>query len=139
MLAGDGSRESGAAADAEVIAFPIKYSNTLINIGIMKRKYSSPRRQEQAAVTRQGILDAARTQFVSNGYAGTTIESIALAAAVSVPTFYLAFGNKRAVLLALLDQIEEETDQPDALQTDAGNPHRQLELYLELAVGRFTR
>jgi hypothetical protein len=44
------------------------------------------------------IRDAARRLFVEHGYVATTIE-----ASVAVPTVYLAFGTKRALLAELLD------------------------------------
>src|ERR1700730_12204147 len=53
--------------------------------------------------TRRRIRDAARRLFVERGYVATTIEAIAGEAGVAVPTVYLAFGTKRALLAELLD------------------------------------
>jgi AcrR family transcriptional regulator len=52
--------------------------------------------------TRQSVIAAARRLFSERGYAGSSIEAIAEAAGVAVPTVYAAFGNKRSILRALL-------------------------------------
>jgi AcrR family transcriptional regulator len=70
---------------------------------IVKRRYESPRRREQARATRRAVLDAARELFVELGYAATTVDAIASLAGVSPETVYSAFKNKRSVLSELLD------------------------------------
>jgi len=60
-------------------------------------------RRPRAQATRRRIRDAARRLFVERGYVATTIEAIAGEASVAVPTVYLAFGTKRALLAELLD------------------------------------
>ena len=67
------------------------------------RRYRSSRREEQARQTRRRILGAAARQFLSRGYAGTTIRGIAAEAGVSVPTVELLFGTKSRVLKAAID------------------------------------
>jgi AcrR family transcriptional regulator len=70
---------------------------------VVKRRYESPRRREQARATRRAVLDAARELFVELGYAATTVDAIASRAGVSPETVYSAFKNKRSVLSELLD------------------------------------
>jgi AcrR family transcriptional regulator len=59
-------------------------------------------RRRQAEATSAAILAAARRLFATSGYERTTIERIAAQAGVSVPTVYLAFGSKAAILAALV-------------------------------------
>lgn len=80
-----------------------------------KRDYRSDLRSARAAATRQAILDAARTEFAENGYAGSTIESVARRAGVAPPTVYTVFGGKPAVASALLDTVLVGDDAPVAL------------------------
>src|SRR5689334_14916995 len=68
------------------------------------RTYQSPARQRQADETRRRIADAARQRLVTHGYAGMTIDAIAKAAEVAVPTVYAVFGSKTGILTELLDQ-----------------------------------
>ena len=70
-----------------------------------KRRYNSPRRQEQAAATRRSILDAAQLLFEEQGYAATTMEAIAAEAGVALKTVYLAFSTKSGLLRALWDLV----------------------------------
>jgi AcrR family transcriptional regulator len=74
----------------------------------MEKKARLSRRQLQAAVTRQDIVDSARRLFAQHGYAATSIAAIAEAAGVAVQTVYKTFGSKDAILLAMLDSFEAE-------------------------------
>ena len=65
------------------------------------RRYDSPRRREQASVTRRDILAAAQRLFEEQGYAATTMAAIAGAAGVALKTVYVAFDTKSGVLRAL--------------------------------------
>jgi AcrR family transcriptional regulator len=69
------------------------------------RRYHSPRRQEQAAVTRRSILEAAQRLFERQGYAATTMEAIAAEARVALKTVYVAFVTKSGLLRALWDLL----------------------------------
>src|SRR5205807_3701510 len=70
---------------------------------VKSRRYNSPLRQEQAARTRQRILDAAAELFVRQGYGTTSIRRIAEAAEVAPDTVYATFGTKARLLTAILD------------------------------------
>jgi TetR/AcrR family transcriptional regulator, mexJK operon transcriptional repressor len=57
------------------------------------------------------ILSAGRQLFLSNGYQGTSMDQVAATAAVSKQTVYKHFGEKRALLYAIV------TDELDATVT----------------------
>jgi len=85
-----------------------------------------PRRAEQARATKRSIVRAATDLFVSQGYAVTSIASIAAAAGLGVQTVYAAFGNKRAILAAAVDQAIAGDDRPIAV-----NDRTWMQLVLE--------
>ncbi|WP_033337427.1 TetR/AcrR family transcriptional regulator [Catenuloplanes japonicus] len=62
------------------------------------------RRAENAELTRQTILDAARELFTRKGYFQTTVGDIASTARVSVAWVHAAGGGKSGLLRALLEQ-----------------------------------
>ena len=71
----------------------------------VRRGYHSPRRQQQAAATRRGILDAAQRLFERHGYPATTMEAIAAEAGVALKTVYVTFTTKSGLLRALWDLL----------------------------------
>ena len=66
-----------------------------------KRRYHSPRREEQAAATRRAILEAAERLFERDGFAATSMAAIAAEAEVATKTVYLGFETKSGLLRAL--------------------------------------
>ena len=77
-----------------------------------KRAYNSSRRQAQARQTRRQIIAAAGKLFAAGGYNGTSLEAIAQEADVAVETIYANFGNKVALLSALVDFSVVGDDEP---------------------------
>jgi AcrR family transcriptional regulator len=74
-------------------------------------------RQRQASATRLAILRAAQERFESDGYEGTRIEDIAVAAGVAIPTVYKVFTNKRKLLAAVVEAaMSGDVDAPVAEQ-----------------------
>ncbi len=69
-----------------------------------RRRYDASGRRAQAARTRDTILDTARRQFLEDGYAATTVASIAAESGTSVETVYKAFGGKSGVVRALWER-----------------------------------
>jgi AcrR family transcriptional regulator len=108
----------------------------------VKRRFDSPLRKEQAAVTRRRLAASARTLFAERGYSGTTIDAIASGAGVAAQTFYGTFGSKRAVLFELLDEVALDADAPalaDSLAGATGDPRTQLELIVAFRVRLFAQ
>ncbi len=70
------------------------------------------RRNRQIEQTRAAIIAAAADLFAENGYAGTTLESIASQAGVVVQTIYNSIGPKSSVLSAVLDQAAQGPEAP---------------------------
>jgi len=68
-----------------------------------KRTYISETRDAQASQTRTHILEAAKKLFQTEGFDRVTINNLAKAAEVSMPTIYALFKSKRGVLQALID------------------------------------
>jgi AcrR family transcriptional regulator len=102
-----------------------------------KRRYTSARRQAQAAETRREIVAAAGKLFAELGYTKTTIEDIAQAAGIAVQTVYASFGSKRAILTRLV-QVSVggdeaalpilERPEPQAVRREPDH-RRQLQLF----------
>ena len=101
------------------------------------RTYSSQVRDEQAARTRVRIVQAADELFRERGYAATTMRDIAQRAGVARDTVHSVFGNKVALIPAIVDlRLVPDESVPNVADTAAGqavmdetDPHRQLELF----------
>ena len=72
-------------------------------------------RTERAERTRHRILDSAGHCFAASGYAKTTVEEIALQAAVSKALVYHHFRGKEQILEAVLERTLDDWD--EATQT----------------------
>jgi len=64
------------------------------------------RREEYSEATRQALLAAAREIFVKQGYQETGIETISRAARVTRGAFYHHFADKKALLEALVIDLQ---------------------------------
>ena len=71
---------------------------------------------DAAAARRKAFVDAARAAFFTNGYAGTTMSSIASKVGGSKTTLWGYFPSKEALFEAVVDSIVEEYG--DALAVD---------------------
>lgn len=85
------------------------------------------------AATRARLVDAAATAFLEGGYSATTVTELARRAEVSLQTLYLAVGNKRLLLRAVLEQALAPRGDPAGgigesyrreLRAQAGAAHR---------------
>jgi AcrR family transcriptional regulator len=104
-----------------------------------RRRYVSPRRQQQASQTRRDIVAAAGALFRQRGYAGTSMPAIASEAGVVVETIYRAFGSKAGLFKAVIEgavagganRAETPPEERPAIRAviEERDPRRQLELY----------
>ena len=70
----------------------------------LKRNYDSSRRRRQAQHTYEAVLAAGRRRFLADGYAATTIASVAAEVGVSVETVYKKFGSKSGLVAAIWER-----------------------------------
>jgi AcrR family transcriptional regulator len=73
---------------------------------VERRAYGGRLRAQQAAVTRDRILDAT-IRVMAGGLADLTVPAIARSAGVSVPTVYRHFASKRDLLAALQPHLQQ--------------------------------
>ncbi len=66
-------------------------------------KTSKGTRAERARQTRNRMLDTARELFITDGYAATTMETIAQEAGVAVQTLYYTFRSKGQLLCEVVE------------------------------------
>lgn len=87
----------------------------------VNRPYVSAVRDEQAALTRRRIREAADALFLDRGYVATSMADIASAAGVSRPTVFNVFGSKAALLAEVADVRLAGDDAPvDVLSRPLG-------------------
>ena len=65
-------------------------------------------RAERQAQTRESLIEVARDLFLSDGYAATSLEKVAVAAGFSKGAVYSNFSGKEELCMAVLDTIHEE-------------------------------
>jgi AcrR family transcriptional regulator len=68
-------------------------------------RYKETDRQEIMGRTRQRLLQAATAEFARKGYAQANINRISQAAGYAKGTVYNYFASKRALMMALIDEI----------------------------------
>lgn len=65
--------------------------------------------REEQHITRQRIIDAARTMFMRDGYQATSTRRIAQEVGITQPNLYHHFANKEALYVSVLEFVGEET------------------------------
>src|SRR3954465_12952947 len=102
-----------------------------MSVGMDKRPYHSPLRQEQALATRQRIPRAALELFGANGYGATSIAAVAREAGVVPETIYATFGSKRGIVDGLIERVappQVVTELRAAWAARAGDPAAQIDV-----------
>lgn len=90
--------------------------------------------QARTRRTRAAVIDAARTLFLEQGYAATTVDAISRRSDTPQATIYRLFGSKLGILSALLDVSVGGDDRPVTMaerpavrsMLDDPVPHRQV-------------
>jgi AcrR family transcriptional regulator len=86
---------------------------------VKPRPYRSPLRAERARANREAILRAAHRMFLADGYARTAVAAIAADAGVSEDLVYKLFGNKRGLVVEVLNFAVTGVDgSPPVLEQD---------------------
>lgn len=68
----------------------------------------STTRAKRQAQTRERLVEVARDLFLADGYAGTSLDKVAVAAGFSKGAVYSNFSGKEELCMAVLDTIHEE-------------------------------
>jgi AcrR family transcriptional regulator len=76
----------------------------------VKRRYDASRRRAAAEATRERICAAAEKLFLRDGYARTSIRTVAREAGVAEATVYLAFSAKATLLDATIVRATRDND-----------------------------
>jgi len=69
----------------------------------------------RAQAKRQQITDAARSLFLAQGFARTSMDAITAEAGVSKQTLYAYFPSKNELLLAIMEELQEALPRPRAV------------------------
>ena len=78
---------------------------------VNRREYNASGRRAASAERRGRILAAARSEFLENGYAATTMTEIAARADVALDTVYTLVGRKPALFRLLIETAISGADQ----------------------------
>jgi AcrR family transcriptional regulator len=114
-----------------------------------RRRYDATRRRQQAAETRHRIVEAAARLFLEQGYTGTTVPAIALAADVAVETVYRSATGKAGLLAAAVqaalaggaDRAEQPVEERAGIRRviEEPDPRGQLAAYAHTQPGVWGR
>ncbi len=92
------------------------------------------RAEQHRQAMRQRLIQAARTLFVRQGYAATTMQQIVQEAGTSIGNCYFYFSNKEALLQAVVEDFAQQIGQ--AIDTAiSGMPPGPEQLAMALAHG----
>ena len=95
-------------------------------------RHKEAERQEIMGQTRQLLLQAATKEFAREGYVGANINRISRAAGFAKGTIYNYFDSKRALMLALIDEIARaHFDFVSERVAQEDDPARRLERFFE--------
>ena len=91
-------------------------------------RYRSPARRERRNRTQLAILEAAEEVFRTRGYGAATMQAVADLAGVALPTVYLYFRSKPALVRSLADVVTGAADLNVGRAVAEASPVRQLQV-----------
>jgi AcrR family transcriptional regulator len=99
---------------------------------------------QQGEMTRQALLQAARTLFGESGYAATSLDEITSAAEVTKGALYHHFDGKQGLFAAVYEQVKREVSElaataflePDPWKDLCAGCHAMLDAHLDPLVRR---
>jgi AcrR family transcriptional regulator len=95
-------------------------------------RHKDAERDKVLGETRQSLLEAAAEEFAREGYNGANINRISRRAGFAKGTIYNYFPSKRALMLALIDEVAAaHLDFIVARVQEEENPRRRLEQFFE--------
>jgi AcrR family transcriptional regulator len=114
---------------------------------VKPRPYNSRLRADRARANRESVLRAAHQLFLVDGYVRTSVGAIASAAGVSEDLVYKLFGNKRGLVVEVLNYaVTGVDDSPPVLLQDRPrhvreerDQRKQLALFAEDITDRTSR
>jgi AcrR family transcriptional regulator len=105
-----------------------------------RRRYDSSGRQDRARQSRAHVLGIAENLFLREGYASTTVATVAAEAGVSVETIYKTFGGKPGLIRAIQQSGLAGTgpvpapDRSDAMSAEGLDPRATLRHWATLTM-----
>ena len=106
----------------------------------MQEKLIVKPKQKRSILTKQKIKKAARQLFAEKGYYAITSNNIAATAKVPIGSFYNYFGNKKGVLLELIqefnDAFHSETLEQDRNEIQQLNSKKEVLQFLPTSIKR---
>ncbi len=105
------------------------------------RRYDASGRRARAGERRQAMVAAARHRFLEDGYAATTVASVAMEAGVSVESVYKAVRGKAGLVQAVWEDalfgarnVAEPAEQrADAAANSATDPRDVIRVWADLS------
>jgi TetR/AcrR family transcriptional regulator, mexJK operon transcriptional repressor len=97
--------------------YSIEYWSVQYHAGVQPR--NSAAEEGQSARKRRAIMEAARTVFLRNGYAGASMDQVAALAEVSKTTIYKNFADKQRLFTEIITSDISEAEQQSRSNVDA--------------------
>jgi TetR/AcrR family transcriptional repressor of mexJK operon len=99
-------------------------------MGGMQAEAEAEKRVGRSEQKRRAILQEAETLFLDRGFAGASMEEVAIRAAVSKQTVYKQFESKAALFVAVVQAMTSQAS--DRVQTEMREPETESEVATEL-------